>query len=104
MVEIPKNIQEKIDAKDKGFISEILEELYSICRETGRTCTDCSFEYDKLNFELGYEKDQTIEMCPLDVALIEYKSPEGNRGKINPWVMENIEKVYTRLQEIKEES
>ena len=50
MVEIPKNIQEKIDAKDKGFISEILEELYSICRETGRTCTDCSFEYDKLVF------------------------------------------------------
>ncbi|OLS23196.1 MAG: hypothetical protein HeimC3_25370 [Candidatus Heimdallarchaeota archaeon LC_3] len=103
MDEISENIQEKIKKKDKGFISEILNEFYTICRQTGRSCTDCSFEYDKLNFEIGYEKEQFVEMCPLDAALVDYKSPTRDSGKINPWIVENIELVYNRLQELKSE-
>ena len=103
MADIPKDVKEKIETKDKGFISEVLEELYTVCRSTGRTCVDCSFEYEKLNFDVGYEEEQFVEMCPLDAALIEYKSPSGSRGKIHPWVSENIEMVYNRLQELKSE-
>ncbi|MHA2127907.1 MAG: hypothetical protein ACXACX_16370 [Candidatus Hodarchaeales archaeon] len=102
MVEIPEDIKEKIETKDKGFVSDVLEELYTICRSTGRSCVDCSFEYDKLDFDYGNESN--VEMCPLDVALVEYKSPCGSRGKIHPWVFDNIEMVYNRLQEIKDES
>lgn len=103
MSEIPKDIQEKINSKDKGFVSDLLEELYTICRTTGKSCSDCSFDYEKLNFEVGYDENQFVEMCPLDIALVEYKSPGGGRGKIHPWILDNLETVYTRLQDMKEE-
>ena len=102
MKEIPADIKKKIESQDKEFASELLEELYTICRQTGRSCSDCSFEYEKLDFDLS--EDEVIAMCPLDVSLIQYKGPGGNRGKIHPWVMENIELVYTRLQELKQEA
>ena len=86
----------------KGDIENLLDELYLICREPGRSCSGCPLEWDeKLKYDFGGE--DKLDMCPLDVVLLEWKTPEGGRNKIHPWVYENIDLIYKRYQELKGE-
>ena len=85
-------------------INSILERLYAICRVPGRSCTECPFEWDeKIKYEFGYEPDQVVEMCPLDVALMEFRGPAtvGHGNKIHPWVRKNIQEIDERLESLR---
>lgn len=92
-----------VELNKKDF-DEMMDTLYQICRSTGKTCEHCPFDNDpKIKYEIGYEEDQFVEMCPLDVSLLEWRSPMsmGRGNKVHPWIIENLDKVYTRYKEYK---
>ena len=89
----------------KKEIENMMDDLYLLCRSVGRSCDECPFQWDeKIKYEFGYEPDQYVEMCPLDVALIDWRSQLGRGLHIHPWIMENLDKVRERWQKIKEEN
>ena len=87
----------------KDHIKNLLDEIYIICRSTGRDCSECIFEDEKkIKWETGYESDQYVEICPIDAALIEWKSSIGRGNRIHPWILDNLNSIPIKLSKIKE--
>ncbi len=93
-------IENKLILKD--HIKNILDEIYIICRSVGRDCNKCLFENEeKIKWETGYEKDQYIDLCPIDAALIEWKSSIGRGNRIHPWIIKNLDVLPLKLKKLK---
>ena len=88
----------------KDNVENLLDELYIVCRAVGRDCSECIFaDEKKIKWEYGYETDQFVEMCPLDVSLLEWKSSIGRGNRIHPWIIENLDKIPIKLVKLKQE-
>lgn len=88
----------------KKNLVKLLDELYIICRTVGRDCNECIFaDVEKIKWEYGYESDQFVEMCPIDVSLLEWKSSLGRGNRIHPWIIENLDNIPIKLVKLKQD-
>lgn len=91
------------DSLLKEHIKIILDEIYLICRSVGRNCSNCLFDNEeKVKWETGYEEDQFVQLCPIDAALMEWKSSIGRGNRIHPWVIKNLNVLPLKLKKLKD--
>lgn len=90
-----------MDSPTLSEISKTMEELETIWQQNSTYCHNCPFDKDeKIPYKFGSEEEDTIEICPLDMSIIEWRENKGK--KIPQWVIDNWERVEKYHQKTKD--